>query len=114
MLVGVQRAGFVSFPISPRNSPAAVAYLLTKTSSEYVLVGAEQNLQDLFAATLQLMREENAPLPHQITMPTFEDLYVQGTDTYVPLPPLDADFDEPTVMMHSSGSSMICLLPTRF
>lgn len=108
MLIGVQRAGFVSFPISPRNSPAAVAHLLTKTSSEYLIVGSEQNLQELAAAAFHLMQEANTSLPDRMQMPVFEELYVHNFDAaFEPLPPLNADLDEPTVMMHSSGMLLI-------
>lgn len=106
MLIGVQRAGFVSFPISSRNSPSAVAHLLTKTSSEYLVVGPEQSLQDLAAAAFHLMQEAGGSIPHKMQMPVFENLYLSEAGApFVPLPPLNADLDEPTVMMHSSGST---------
>lgn len=103
MLIGVQRAGFVAFPISPRNSPAAVAHLLTKTAAEYALVGPEPALQELARAAFEIMREQGMPLPHQGRMPVFEDIF---TDAPVEmLPALNASLDDPTVMMHSSGST---------
>lgn len=102
-MLGVQRAGFVSFAISSRNSPAAIAHLLTKTSSEYILIGRDQNLQDLAAAAFQLMQEADSHPPFKMTMPIFEDLFVGDTPDFVALPPLNADWDEPMVMMHSSG-----------
>ena len=101
VLTGVQRAGFVAFPISPRNSPAAVAHLLTKTGAPYLVVGPEPALQELAVAAFDLLNEQGVPLPHRAPMPVFEDLY---NDTPVEfLPPLHADLDDPTVMMHSSG-----------
>ncbi|KIP01948.1 hypothetical protein PHLGIDRAFT_319891 [Phlebiopsis gigantea 11061_1 CR5-6] len=105
VMLGVQRAGFVSFAISSRNSPAAVAHLLTTTSSEYILIGRDQNLQDLLSAAFQLMQDANTPLPFKMPIPIFEDLFVEGATDFVPLPPLNADWDEPMVMMHSSGTT---------
>lgn len=106
MLIGVQRAGFVAFPISPRNSPAAVAHLLTQTAAEYILVGPEPALQDLAAAAFDIMREAGTPLPPRAQMPVFEDLYIDDRESALePLPPLHADLDDPIVMMHSSGKS---------
>ncbi|EKM51191.1 uncharacterized protein PHACADRAFT_263199 [Phanerochaete carnosa HHB-10118-sp] len=103
MLIGVQRAGFVAFPVSPRNSPAAVAHLLTKTGSEYLLVGPEPALQELAATALGIMRESNTALPHKAQMLVFEDLYNNAPVEF--LPPVHADFDDLTIMMHSSGST---------
>lgn len=106
MLIGIQRAGFVAFPISPRNSPAAVAHLLSKTGSEYLVVGPESSVQELSTAAFQLMEESNTPLPQKTDMPIFEDLYVDDSaEAFEPLPPLNADLDDPIVMMHSSGTS---------
>lgn len=102
MLIGVQRAGFVAFPLSPRNSSAAMAHLLTKTASEYLLVGPEPALQELAAAALEMMRDSSTVLPHKAQMPIFEDLYTNAPFEF--LPPLNAEFDDPTIMMHSSGS----------
>ena len=82
-----------------------MAHLLTKTASEYLLVGPEAALQELAAAAFDIMREAAAPLPPRATMPVFEDLYTRDSDAapFEPLPPLNADLDDPCVMMHSSG-----------
>jgi acyl-CoA synthetase (AMP-forming)/AMP-acid ligase II len=107
MLIAIQRAGFVAFPISPRNSSAAVAHLLTKTASEYLLVGREASLQDLASAALDIMRDATTPLPHKAEMPVFEDIYSNSSKAaFEPLPPLNADLDDPCVMMHSSGTHL--------
>ncbi|GJE93538.1 acetyl-CoA synthetase-like protein [Phanerochaete sordida] len=103
VLAGVQRAGAVAFPISPRNSPAAVAHLLARTRAPYVLLGREAAHQDLAAGAFAHMRLAGAEPPRVADMPVFEDVYNAGE--VEPLPPLHADLDEPTVMMHSSGST---------
>ena len=88
--------------LSPQDYATAF-HLLTKTAAEYILVGPEPALQELAAAAFTLLREQGASLPHRGYMPVFEDLY---NDAPVDaLPALNADFDDPTVMMHSSGST---------
>lgn len=78
-----------------------MAHLLSKTASEYVLVGPEPALQELVAAAFETMRETSTTLPHKAQMPVFEDLYNDAPLEL--LPPLNADLDDPIVMMHSSG-----------
>ena len=104
-MVGIVRAGYAVFPISPRNSPEAVADLLSKTAATHILVGAEQSLQDLTASALQVMAANcAAPLPHYSPMPSFEDIYVDDSDhDFKPLPPFKPDWCDPAIIMHSSG-----------
>lgn len=103
-MVGAMRVGLAPFPISPRNSPAAVAHLITKVNAPYMLVGPESNLQDLAAQAFEILKQSNTVLPHMATMPVFEDLYEQDSSApFEPLPPLKFDMDDPVVVMHSSG-----------
>ncbi len=101
-MAGICRAGFVAYAISPRNSPAAVAHLLSNTGVVHVLVGSET--QDLADASLQIMRESGTVPPDQSRLPTFEDLYFVNLDSeFDPLPPLRYDWNDPLVILHSSG-----------
>jgi acyl-CoA synthetase (AMP-forming)/AMP-acid ligase II len=107
-MVGVIRAGYVAFLISPRNSPAALAHLLSSTNPAHVLLGTEQPLQNLFAASLELMAEGSA-LKRRIrssNMPTFEEIYISSSANdaaFQPLPPFRPDLDTPAIILHSSG-----------
>ncbi|KAJ3522383.1 hypothetical protein NM688_g8882 [Phlebia brevispora] len=89
-LVGIMRAGFTAFPISPRNSPVAVAHLIQKTSPVHLVVGPEPAMQELAAAAYELIRKNGVQPPHSsvITLLRFK----RGLDDHV-------------VIMHSSGST---------
>jgi hypothetical protein len=85
--------------------------LLSKTNTAHVLVGAEQSLQSLYSAALELL-EEGSILKRSIRasdMPIFEDIYIEeGTNNVVfqPLPPVRPDMDAPAFILHSSGLSL--------
>ncbi|GJE93533.1 acetyl-CoA synthetase-like protein [Phanerochaete sordida] len=125
MEAGIIRSGHVLFPISPRNSAAAVAHLLAQTCVAHVFVGAEPALQDLARAALELMDRDTAR-PTLSTVPAFEELYADGKHEPVePLPPYRPQWDDPALIMHSSGSTafpkpivwshyryfMLCIVP---
>lgn len=74
MLAGVMRANCVVFPISPRNSAAAVAHLLSKTTVALLLVGPEAYHQQLAEAAFQIMKEAGTHIPIHHTTPVFQDL----------------------------------------
>ncbi|KAI0265422.1 acetyl-CoA synthetase-like protein [Gloeopeniophorella convolvens] len=105
--VGILRAGFAVFPISPRNSPEAIAHLLKKTGTAHLLVGGEPMLQRLAAASLDLLREEGLPDIPFSTMPQFEDIYPEGPSgsEFKRYPKVKFDLDAPSLILHSSGST---------
>jgi acyl-CoA synthetase (AMP-forming)/AMP-acid ligase II len=104
--VGILRAGFAVFPISPRNSPEAVAHLLKKTGARHLLVGGEPMLQKLAAASLQSLRaDDHLEIPLS-GMPHFEDLYPPGESSdseFKYYPPVKFDLNSPSLVLHSSG-----------
>ncbi|KAH9841045.1 uncharacterized protein C8Q71DRAFT_742955, partial [Rhodofomes roseus] len=53
--MSIMRANHVAFPISPRNSPLAVARLINKAGVSHVLVGREQAMQDLVNEALAIL-----------------------------------------------------------
>jgi acyl-CoA synthetase (AMP-forming)/AMP-acid ligase II len=103
--VGILRAGFAMFPISPRNSPEAVAHLLKKTGTNHLLVGGEPMLQKLAAASAELLRAGGYPEISVSHMPHFEDLYPRGDsdNEFKHYPTVKFDHDAPSLIMHSSG-----------
>ena len=104
-MAGIIRAGHTVFPISPRNSAPAVAHLLTKTGTQHVFVGIESALQDLAATSLKLMKGAGTPLPTLQDIPLFA-LYSKSLDeSYEPIPKFKPDWNDPAVIMHSSGST---------
>lgn len=105
-MAGIIRAGHTVFPISPRNSAPAVAHLLIKTGTEHVFVGPESSLQDLAAASLGIMQDAGSSAPAIETIPAFESLFDAGSDEgFEPLPQFKPDWNDPAVIMHSSGKS---------
>ncbi|PBK87982.1 acetyl-CoA synthetase-like protein [Armillaria gallica] len=86
VIAGIIRAGYTAFPISTRNSPAAVAYLLKSTGCK-----------NLF----ELARMQNGI--NTIPMPTFEDLYLKNDSE--PLSHVRPDWEQLALIVHSSGST---------
>ncbi|THV01949.1 acetyl-CoA synthetase-like protein [Dendrothele bispora CBS 962.96] len=114
-MFSVVRANFVLFPISPRNSPQAVAYLIQKVGVKHMLVGFDQSMQELMERSVEFLKTEygyrDDQIPATSMMPLFEDLYLEnGLDRgiekireEIPLKrqqPQDIQF-----YLHSSGST---------
>ncbi|KAI9464124.1 acetyl-CoA synthetase-like protein [Lactarius psammicola] len=105
--VGILRAGFAVFPISPRNSPEAIAHLLKKTAARHLLVGGEPMLQKLAATSLELLRADGQPETPISNIPHFEDLYPHESShvDFKYYPAVKFDLDAPALILHSSGST---------
>ena len=103
--LGILRAGFTVFPVSPRNSPEAVAHLLKKTGANHLLVGGEPMLQELAAASLELLRADGHPGVPLSNMPNFKNLYPHddSDNEFKPYPVAKFDLDAPSLILHSSG-----------
>ncbi|KAJ3557213.1 hypothetical protein NM688_g1592 [Phlebia brevispora] len=108
-IVGVLRAGFIIFPISYRNSPEALAHLLTRVKAIILLTSEEPWIQDVIdnATKLIAASSETYSAPAVVhAMPVFEDLYsrrVLETPHIAPCRPWA--LDDPSLIMHSSGSA---------
>lgn len=101
------RAGYAVFPISTRNSPAAVAHLLQKADVAHVLVGHESALQALITDSLALIQGESEK-PTISVMLSYENMYPEDTgdeDDFIPLEPRTYRPDDPAFLFHSSGST---------
>ena len=97
------RAGNTFFPISPRNSPAAVAHLLIKTGSHHIFVSPDHANQSLISAAKDSMEE-----PFEIAVhatPTFEELFPVGAGASheQPFVPRKRTLDSVAAVFHSSG-----------
>lgn len=105
VIAGIIRAGYTAFPISTRNSPAAVAHLLQKVNVAHVLVGAESALQALIAESLTLVKDQAQPPTSP--MLSFSDIYpAEDHELFVPLPPVKHGADDASYILHSSGSCL--------
>ncbi|KAF7314832.1 Non-canonical non-ribosomal peptide synthetase FUB8 [Mycena kentingensis (nom. inval.)] len=110
VLVGMFVAGLVPFPISPRNSPPAVAQLLKKTDC-HRLIATGTTLAPLIAAVQKQLGEEGWVLTVD-EMPTLQQVYpylAQETENHpaepYPPPPGPIDLDGLAGYLHSSGST---------
>ncbi|CCM00767.1 uncharacterized protein FIBRA_02808 [Fibroporia radiculosa] len=109
MVMGIIRASFVAFPISVRNSPAAVAHLLNKVGVAHILVGREQSSQDLVQDAIAILKTQNtgAIEPCFSPIPVYEDIYSPsfGPPNADELPYVFYGPDAPILISHSSGST---------
>lgn len=105
VIVGMLRLGWTVFPISPRNSPEAIAALLSQTKSDHLFVSSDPVALGLANASLEMLTD-GAAIPKHV-MPVFEDLFSEtGADPafeFAPMPPID--MDAPAMILHSSGTT---------
>lgn len=102
-MIGIVRAGHTAFPISPRNSPAAIAHLVKTAKVSHLVVGQEKNFQALVEASVALMDGEK---PKQHIIPRFDELYLPNSaESFVPLSFRKPGHDEVGIILHSSGST---------
>ena len=109
--MAILRAGYTVFPISVRNSPAAVAHLISKVNVSHVFVGREQAIVDLSDKALKLLSEENTSqsVPTVSPILTFEDLYTpsKSDDDNDAVPFEKKNMEDIAIYLHSSGSRSI-------
>ncbi|KAJ6471951.1 hypothetical protein C8R45DRAFT_836164 [Mycena sanguinolenta] len=104
------RANYIVFPISPRNSPAAVAHLVNGACVEHLLIGHEPAMLELATAALSILKNDSShgPCPDISYIPLFEDLFLPAAErTILPedLPYECNGPDAPACVIHSSGST---------
>ncbi|KAJ3525806.1 hypothetical protein NM688_g8348 [Phlebia brevispora] len=108
VLVGLVRAGFVPFPMSPRNSPEAIYSMLEKTNSHRVV--SQSSLAPLISKVRGLTEADSYTLQVD-EMPSLQSVFPfleTGIDTDVePYPASSRPHhpDDLVVYIHSSGST---------
>ncbi|KAJ7096117.1 hypothetical protein C8R44DRAFT_813206 [Mycena epipterygia] len=103
LVVGVMLAGYLPFPLSPRNSEAAIVHLLRSSSCTHVFVSADPSMQNLAGAArigISALEEDLKIMP----IPTFQELFEPSIASQN-LPRKKVNLDDPAVLMHSSGST---------
>ncbi|TCD63425.1 putative NRPS-like protein biosynthetic cluster [Steccherinum ochraceum] len=104
-IIGIMRAGFTVFAMSPRNSAEAVAHLLSKTDSQFMLVSSEPSMVSLAEAALKIMRT-SGKAPPMGRMPEYDNLYSAAMNVnFMPYPNVKHDVDSIALILHSSGST---------
>ncbi|KAK1218396.1 hypothetical protein PQX77_018919 [Marasmius sp. AFHP31] len=108
-IMSILRANCIAFPISPRNSPAAIAHLFEKVGVNHVFVG-EPATHDLIKEALAILQKQSSPrsAPSFSQMFLFEDLFLSTyedalTTSPGELPHTPSNHDV-IMYLHSSGS----------
>ncbi|KAF7328516.1 Acetyl-CoA synthetase-like protein [Mycena venus] len=108
LIMSCLRANYVVFPISPRNSPSAVAHLVAKAGVNHILLGHEPAMMELMTAVLNILKEYPLTNPPEVSYaPLFEDLFLPDSTMISPdtLPYEYKGPDATACIMHSSGST---------
>ncbi len=104
-IAGIMRAGCIAFPISVRNSDAAVAHLIRSTGAKYMFLSQDPGMQKLAEVALQNLNNEECQDLKMMTMPPFESLYSGSPEPSNFLPSIkNSDLEAQALNMHSSGS----------
>ncbi|EMD35545.1 hypothetical protein CERSUDRAFT_106870 [Gelatoporia subvermispora B] len=102
-MVGVMYSGLTPFPLSTRNSPAAVVHLVRSTGIHLLVVSSDPAMQRLAQQVKDILSAEGYTLEHA-PMPKFDELYNDSDEG------LDAQkgklgSDDIMLILHSSGST---------
>jgi acyl-CoA synthetase (AMP-forming)/AMP-acid ligase II len=106
-MMGIVRAGFTVFPISPRNNPPAIAHLIKNTGAVKLFVSADHVSQAVASAAIELLQTNEQS--HVVTIsktPVFEDLFPHES-TESPFKYFSAhnfDMEAPALILHTSGT----------
>lgn len=106
---GIWLTGATPFLISTRNSPAAVAHLMSTTNVSAVFVSPDAQMQSLAAAALRKLVQPEGGMGskiHKFSTPKHDDLFNSLAVTLKPLQlPTSVTLDSPALILHSSGST---------
>ncbi|KAJ7935114.1 hypothetical protein B0H13DRAFT_1949732 [Mycena leptocephala] len=105
LLFGTLRAGCPVFPLSTRNSEAAIAHLITESGVNYLLVSQDTHMQDIARKANDILQSKNVHIT-LISIPTYEEICAHDREDRDALPPLQPiDDDRVLIIAHSSGST---------
>ncbi|PAV14618.1 acetyl- synthetase [Pyrrhoderma noxium] len=108
-VIGILRAGHIAFPISPRNSPEAIAHLLLSVSATHILVSSDPTIQSQYESTENLLRGKLEP--KKIGMPTHGDFFVEydsdSESLFEPVPLAKIDVNSIACIYHTSGTTAL-------
>ncbi|KAJ7670303.1 hypothetical protein B0H17DRAFT_202349 [Mycena rosella] len=105
LIHGALRAGCIVFPLSTRNSDAAIAHLIAESGVKYLLVSPDGHMQDLARKAKALLHSRNVAV-EILPIPTYEEVSDNQLTDLEPLPPLGPIHDERVLIIaHSSGST---------
>lgn len=110
LIHGIIRAGYAPFPLSPRNSPAAIAHLLSKTECTHMFVSEDPSMQGLSAGSLKVLAGQGGHHVERLPVPFFDEVYApQSDEEALSIPKAKkVDLTSPGLILHSSGRSFVC------
>ncbi|KAI0040339.1 acetyl-CoA synthetase-like protein [Auriscalpium vulgare] len=106
-LVGTMRLGLVPFPISVRNSAAAVAHLIKSAHVLQLLVSPDPAMKRLAAEAAEMLSEDGLQI-EVLSMVLFDDIKDGGAGSATDGEDLEfkkLGIDDVLILMHSSGST---------
>jgi acyl-CoA synthetase (AMP-forming)/AMP-acid ligase II len=111
LIHGIIRAGYVPFPLSPRNSPAAIAHLLAKTECKHIFLSEDPSMQGLAAGSLKILAGQGDHQVKRIVTPFFDELYEsRPKEDSIPIPKTKGvDLAGPGLILHSSGKTLYAI-----
>ncbi|SJL14871.1 uncharacterized protein ARMOST_18346 [Armillaria ostoyae] len=104
VLAGLMRLGFTPFPISTRNSVAAIVHLIKSTGTRHLIVSQDVSLQNTADMVCRQFWEADNKIT-TIPIPHFGDLFSGKPGSYEPLPLVRPDWSQTALIIHSSGST---------
>ncbi|KAF7341778.1 NRPS-like enzyme [Mycena sanguinolenta] len=103
LVVGTIRAGCTVFPLSTRNSDAAIAHLIAESGMKHLLISQDSHMQDIARKANALLNARNIKIGI-LPIPTYEEISDTHRTDLDALPPLQAIPDERVLLIaHSSG-----------
>jgi acyl-CoA synthetase (AMP-forming)/AMP-acid ligase II len=105
------RANYVPFPISPRNSAAAVAHLMFKAGVSHLLIGHEPAMADIAKHALEIFKDQfpDSTVPDVSLVPLFDDLFLPAVENLPGPGTLPYEYmgpDATALIAHSSGATL--------
>ncbi|KAF8579177.1 acetyl-CoA synthetase-like protein [Ramaria rubella] len=101
---GILRSGCTTFHISTRNSPAAIAHLLTLTNCHHIFVSEDAAMEGVCSAARTILDSQGRSLS-VYKVPSYTDLYTRSDLQLSISIPLEEDPDRTAIILHSSGST---------
>ncbi|KAJ7202281.1 hypothetical protein GGX14DRAFT_654096 [Mycena pura] len=105
IIAGLMLAGYIPFPISPRNSDAAVADLLQSTACRHSYVSSDSGMQKLAAAAKARIFAQGFGELEIWPLPRFQELFVASNIPDTRLIGASVKMEDVAIIMHSSGST---------
>ena len=103
LIVGIMYLGLTPFPLSARNSAAAVAHLVRSTGVHELVVSSDAGMERIALEAREELAKDGYGL-ELLPFPEFGELYnAQDVPAYVKMGALSGDQD--AIIIHSSGMS---------